>query len=385
MTAAPHPSARRRQLLAGLAGVVGAGVAARAQAAFDPALLDIRRYVYVPSATTADVTVIDADTGRLVRGLQTGMIARQVVVNRATATLLATDATTAAVSLVDVFTATLRKLALPAPAGRLTVGTSGRLAAASDLAGGTITLIDLNDDRVDTVIAGLPRLRDVMFGAQDTVLYIAAEGIDGIGVIDVAAAKLSQQIATFRPTRAGVAALARTPNGRQILAQPQGGGPISVLDPEQGKPVAQLAAGPGVAGMFPSGTGTFLLLPDNAEATLTVFRAEHLEKPVSLPGAAGMVGVYTAWLDSVAFVASAAGRRLLIYDLDTMKPAGEVALNGVPVQGAVTPDSRTLYLAVRDPPCVVAVDGASRAIAATYDLASPPLTALVAGGWGICH
>ncbi len=385
MTPTPPPPAGRRQVLAGLAGALGAAAAAPAQAAFDPALFDIRRYVYIPSATTPDVTVIDADTGRIVPGLQTDMIARQVVVDRATAKLIATDAASATVSLVDVFAGTIRKLALPAPAERLTVGISGRLAAASDLAGGTITLIDLNDGRVDTVIAGLPRVRDVMFGAQDTVLYIAAEGLDGIGVIDVANARLSHQIATFQPTRAGVGALARTPNGRQILAQPQGGGPISVLDPEQGKPVAQLAAGPGAAGMFPSGTGTFLLVPDNDEATLSVFRTEHLENPVALPGAAGMIGVYTAWLDSVAFVPSAAGSRLLIYDLDALRPAGEIALAGPPLRGAVTPDSRTLYLPVRDPPCVVAVDGASRTVSARFDLASPPLAALVAGGWGICH
>jgi DNA-binding beta-propeller fold protein YncE len=380
----PFP-AGRRNLLAGLAGALGGAAAARAQAAIDPALFDIRRYVYVPSATTPDVTVIDADTNRLVRSLRTGIVASQVVVSRSAAALVATDGRSAAVSLVDVFAGTARTLVLPAPAERLTSGTNGRLVAASDLAGGTITLIDAGEGRVDTVITGLPPLRDVMFGGQDTVLYIAAEGLDGIGVIDVASARLSQRIATFRPTRAGVAALARTPNGRQVLAQPQGGGPISVLDLEQGRPVAELAAGPGTAGMFPSGTGTYLLVPDNLKATLAVFRTERLGDPVALPGAAGVIGVYTAWLDSVAFAPSVAGSRLLIYDLDRLQPAGEIALAGTPVHGAVTPDSRTLYLPLLDPPQVVAVDGATRQVTGRFDLASRPLAALVAGGWGICH
>ena len=87
----------------------------------------------------------------------------------------------------------------------------------------------------------------------------------------------------------------------------------------------------------------------------------------------------------VVFIPNSAGYRPLIYDLDARRPAGEIALAGPPLRGAVTPDSRTLYLPVRDPPCVVAVDGASRTVSARFDLASPPLAALVAGGWGICH
>jgi hypothetical protein len=376
----------RRDMLVGLACAIGVGAPTRAHATIEPALFDIRRYVYVPSTTAPDVTIIDTENDWIAGRLHTGIVARQVVVSRETATLIATDGQSASVSLVNVVSGIARTVALPAPVDRLTVGTTGRLVAASDLAGGAIALIDLGEDRQDTVtlITGLPPLRDVMFGNLDTALYIAAGGISGVGVVDVAKARLLHEIATFQPTIAGVAALARTPDGRQLLARAWGG-PISVLDPEQGRAIAQVAGGLGTAGMFPSGTGSYLLIPDNIEATLAVFRSNRLSDPVALPGAVGVIGVYTAWLDSIAFVPSAPRRSVLVYDLDKMHLMDEIALPGTPVAGAVTPDSRTLYLPVLDPPRVVAVDGATRRIAATYDLPSRPLAALVAGGWGICH
>jgi DNA-binding beta-propeller fold protein YncE len=378
---------RRRDVLAGLACAIGVGAPTCAQATIEPALFDIRRYVYVPSTTVPDVAVIDTEDDRIAARLHTGIVARQAVVSRDTATLIATDGQSASVSLLDVVSGKTRTVALSAAVDRLTVGTTGQLVAASDLAGGTIALIDLGEERQDrvTMITGLPPLREVMFGDLDTALYIAAEGLSGVGVVDVAKAKLLHEIATFQPTPDGVAALARTPDGRQVLARPRGGGPISVLDPEQGRAVAQVAGGPGTMGIFPSGTGNYLLIPDDIEATLAVFRSNRLDDPVALPGAAGVIGVYTAWLDSIAFVPSAVRRSVLVYDLDKMHLVDEITLPGAPAAGAVTADSRTLYLPILDPPIVVAVDGNTRRIVATYDLPSPPLAALVAGGWGICH
>jgi DNA-binding beta-propeller fold protein YncE len=373
----------RRALFGGVAGTVGVAGGARGQAV-DPSLSDIRRYVYVPSAGTAEVTVIDADTDRIAGSLPIGVIARHVVVSREAATLVATDASGGG-SLVNVFTGSVRRFVLPAPADQLTIGTNGLLAAAVNLATGTIAVIGLDTGRVDTVISGLPPLRDVMFGTQDTELFIAAEGLDGVGVVDVGAARLVRQIGSFRPARGGVAALARTANGRQVLAQPKDGGPIGVIDLDLGKPVGELAAGGGTVGIFPSGTGGYLFVPDTAEATLAVFRSAALDEPVVLRCATDAVSVHTAWLDSVAFVPCAGSRRLLVYDLDPPRLVGEIPLTGTPLRGVVTPDSRTLYLPLLDPPRVVAVDGSTRRIGATFDLPGRPLSALVAGASGLCH
>jgi hypothetical protein len=357
---------------------------AAASLQFDAALLDIRRYVFVPSAASPVATVIDTDTDRIVGTLHTDIVARQVEVSRELAKLVATDGISAFLSIVDVFGGTTRRIGLAAPAQRLTLGTTGRFLAAADLAGGTITLIDLVNDRVAGTVGSLPKLRDVMFGDKDAALYIATEA-PAVGVIDIENVKRLRDLPPLRAFASGVAALTRMPNGRRILARPEGGGPIGVLDVERGEAVDEIDAGPGTAGAFPSGTGIYLLVPDNAQATLAVFRTEKLRDPVALRGAPGVTGVYSAWLDSVAFVPSATRQRVLVYDLDAQSLAGEIALSGTPARGAVTADSRKLYLPVLDPQQVVVVDGESRRITATIDLPHVPLAAIVAGGWGICH
>jgi DNA-binding beta-propeller fold protein YncE len=372
----------RRSLLGGLAGLAASRPA---WSAVNPALLDISQYVYVPSAVTPDVSVIEIGTNRIVGQLHSGVVPLQAVVSRSAATLVAIDGKSAAACLVDVFAGTTRRVALPSPAQRLTVAANGQLAAATDLPGGSITVIDLGDGRVSHRITGLPRLRDAMFGERDTVLYIAAEGISGIGVVDLASGTMTRQIAAFKPGSAGVAALARTPDGRRLLALPQAGGPIGVIDAASGAVVGQLPAGVGTEGVYPSGIGNFLLIPDSLAATLGVFRTAHPADPVSLPGAAGIVGIYTTWLDSVAFMPSAARRSVLVYDLDSMQRTDDIALCGKPAQGAVTSDSRALYLPVLDPPSLLVLDGESRSITATLEIPHQPLAALIAGGSGLCH
>lgn len=350
----------------------------------DRAAWDISRYVFVPGIGTPLVAVVDSDTDRLAGLLHLGLVPRQVEVSRDLGILVATDGTAAAITVLAAFGGTPRRIALPHAVGRLVLGTTGRLVAAVDSNGGTITLVELAPVRVAATIAGLPPLRDVMFGDKDTQLFVAAETRSEVGVIDVATARLTGEIATILPGPGGVAALARTPDGRRVLARPDRG-PISVLDVARGAPVGALDAGPAASGIVPSGTGALLFGLDDTTATLAVFRGDRTDPPVRLPGAPAQTGVYTAWLDSVAFVPSAAQHRLRIYDLDRLALDGEIALPGRPGRGAVTSDSRKLYLPVSDPPQLVAVDGATRRVVATIALPAPPLSAVIAGGWGLCH
>jgi hypothetical protein len=357
-----------------------------ASATIDPALLDIRRYVYVPAVASDQVAVVDSDSNRITGTLATGVVPRRVVVSRDTATLVAADSKAASLSLVNVFSGDRRLLDLPVQATGLTVGTSGRIAAAFNEDSGMIILIDLDEGWVKSVIPGPRHLHDVMFDGQDTRLLVGAEGLPGIGVVDVQAAQLTHQIALPAGAAGGISAFARTPDGRHVLARSLDGGVISIVDPEEGKAVGQIASAGGVEGMFPSGTGSYLLVPDTEKSVLKVFRSTRpAAESVELPMSAGVTGVYFAWLDSVAFLPSPERNRLLVYDLDRMSQVSEIVLPGPPSPGTVTADSRALYLPVRDPPRLLVVSGETRAVVAQIDLKDAPHSALVAGGWGICH
>lgn len=345
--------------------------------------MDARRFVFVPCADQPNVIVVDSETDRIVATLPLGLLPRQVAVSGGEAKLVATDGKRAVI--VDLAERASRPIDLPHPVARLVLGTTGWMLAAADPDGGMITLYDLRFERVVNRLQGLPALRDLMFSDKDGFLLVAAEGWDAISVVDVNTGRPVSQLAPFRPAPAGIGSLARTPNGRRVLARPQGGGAISVIDLQAGLAVGELDVAPTASGAVPSGTGALLFVPDSVLATLTVFRTDALARRAVLPGAPGLQGVYSAWLDSVAFVPSATRRRILVYDLDRLQPAGDIALAGTPGTGSVTADSRKLYLPLSDPARLAVIDGETRAQIAWLALPAPPLAAIAPGGWGVCH
>jgi len=372
------PRLPRRALLA-LPGITMAR-----SALANPLLLDIRRYVFVPSAERPIVEVLDSQTGTFISSIPLGAVPTQVVISRTEAKLAVAGTETAGIDLVDIGNGSRHRIELSHRIGRLVLGTSGTVLAAADHEGGAITLVDLRSERIIGRLSQVPGLRDMMFGDADKTLYAVGDGWGKIGVFDVATAALVAPIAPFRPAPSGIAALARTPDGQRILARASGDGSISVIDPARALATGELTLA-GADAVFPSGTGRFLFATDSAREKLSVFASSCMQKPVTLAAGPGLGAVYSSWLDSVAFLPSAKLRRVLVYDLDHLRQAGALPLAGTPVSGSVTADSRTLYLALKDPAGLAVIDGQTRDIRATIPLQSHPLAAIVPGGWGICH
>jgi DNA-binding beta-propeller fold protein YncE len=344
---------------------------------------DVTQFVFVPSAEQPTATVVDVGSNRIVGSVGLGAVPQQVLISRTEAHLIVTDGRSSEIVTVDLATLGLTRVPLSHAAERLVLGTNGWLLAAADLRSGTITLFDLRRGIVMGRVDGLPPLRDFMFVDQDGYLFVAAQGWTSIAVVDTNTARVMRWISPDGNT--GIVAFARTPNGRSVLAQPASADPPSIIDVESNKIVGTLGQAVVKDGITPSGTGAFLFIPENRDATFCVYREGRFSSPAILPAKPGMNAVYSAWLDSVAFVSCVPSRELLVYDLDTLRPAGSLPLGGQPGQGGVTPDSAKLYVPLASPSGLGIVDCQNRRVAATLPMASRPLAAVVPGGWGICH
>jgi DNA-binding beta-propeller fold protein YncE len=345
----------------------------------------LRRYAFVPSAASVAIAVIDTDADKIVGTVPLDFVPTQVEVSRELVCLVASDGRSPFLAVIDLQTGAAKRIALPGPANRITLGTSGWLAAVSDLGAGAVSIVDLVKCRVKGTVAQLGAVRDVLFVDQDASLYVAAADESALHVIDVNQVALAGRIPGAGPPGRGVIALARLPNGCRGFALPQGGGPITVLDFEEGTAGAAIDAGPEPAGIYPSGTGAAVFVPDAREPRLAVLRGEGSEPAHFLPAEPGLGPVYSLWLDSVALAPSAARRQVLVYDLDAMQAAGSIALPGQPSRGAVTPDSRKLYLPLTDTRQVLVLDGATRRVLTAIVTPDPPAAVIVPGGSGICH
>jgi DNA-binding beta-propeller fold protein YncE len=345
---------------------------------------DLSRYVFVLGRDSSGVTVFDSASNAVAANLDIGLVPKQVEISRELSRLVATDGRSQRIVVFDVPTETATTIDLPILAERVTLGTSGWLLAVIDTSGGRVAVVDLIKHRVVTVIDGLAGLSDAMFGGQDALLYVATGASQRISIIDIATGQKTGEINTESDAGNGIRSFARLPDGRRILALPEAGGRISIVDPEGGGLIGVVDGGQTPSSIISSGTGKYLLIPDPTRSTIGIASGDHFRSTAQLSSVEGVSAAYPTWLDSVLFTAGT-DRRMAVYDLDAMRQVDQISLPGVPVTGAVTVDSRTLYLPIRDPAKLLVVDGQTRRVVATLDLPASPLAAIVPGGVGVCH
>jgi YVTN family beta-propeller protein len=345
----------------------------------------VARYVFIPSRSAPEVTVVDRNSDAVVGTLDPGLVPEQVVVSEATGKLVAVDGTARGVSVVDLANGRRTAIDLDFTPNRLTASPDGYMVAAADLSTGAVAFIELMHTRVTSRMTGLSPIRDLMFGPDGAFLYLAAERLNGIGVVDVARGKLIEDISIPSLRSANAAGLTRSSSGRMGYVKARGNGTISLFDLSNFRPVRELEVGRQADKAFPTGFGGYLVVPDNSERTVTIIANASSTVAAMLEGAAQMTTVYSGWFDTLALVPSAAERKLLVYDLDRLVRAPDIPLPGVAGPGAVTPDGAKLYLALEDASKVAVIDLQSRKLIRTIAVASNPVAAIMAKSFDVCH
>ena len=96
--------------------------------------------------------------------------------------------------------------------------------------------------------------------------------------------------------------------------------------------------------------------PTTATGHFRSISTATLEVVATLPAAEDVTGVNTGWFETTAFALSRAERKAVVYDLEAMTRAGEIALPGTPETGVTTPDGAKLYVALSDTDQVAVID-----------------------------
>lgn len=352
-----------------------------ARAAFHAAA----RYVFVPLRHSRTVTVVEKSTDRVIGMVHVGLVPNQMVASEAAGKLAAIDGSAAAVSVVDLASGQDITLRLPFAPQRLVMSPDGYMVAAVNADAGAVAFLELTRTKLVSQLEGLSPIRDVMFGPDGAFLYLAAERLSGIGVLDVARGKLIEQIALPALRVNGITSLTRAPNGRIGYAKMRDERAVNLFDLSNFKAIRQVEVAHRSDKVFPTGSGGYLIAPDSSEKTVTIVANASLTVVGMLPGAAQMTTVYSGWFDTLALVPSAAERRLLVFDLDRIARAPDILLPGVAGPGAVTPDGSKLYLALEEMNHVAVVDLQSRKLNRMIALAGNPIAAIMTKSFDICH
>jgi YVTN family beta-propeller protein len=375
------------------------GLATLAAAATAPALaLDARDpYVFVPNRSSADVAVIDTRTDRVVARIPVGRVPHQVVVSDVAGKLVASNTADDTISIVDLSTLQARTLELDDEPEHMALAPDGLLLAIGNLAAGTVSLVSLEQERELARVSGLFDPHNLTFSPDGGLLYVANLGASHVSVVDVASAKVIDEIPVGGPATVAAAAgidaefqgiinVTPTPDGRLGFAAHGEANELAVIDLRTRAVKKNLALGELPWRAYGTADGRFMLVPNNGERTLSVISTAALEVVATLPAAEDVTGINTGWFETTAFALSRAEKKAVVYDLQGMTRAGEIALPGIPETGVTTPDGTKLYVALSDTDQVAVIDVRARALLRTIDgVGDEPWGAMMVGALNYCH
>jgi YVTN family beta-propeller protein len=354
-------------------------------------------YVFVPNRASADVAVIDTRTDRLVARLPVGRVPHQVVVSDVAGKLVASNTADDTISIVDLSTRQTRTLELDDEPEHMALGPDGVLLAIGNIAAGTVSLVSLEQETEFARVTGLFDPHNLTFSPDGALLYVANLGANHVSVIDVASARVIDEIPVGRaPAVAategvgaefqGIINVTPTPDGRLGFAAHGEAGELAVIDLRTRELKKSVALGELPWRAYGTADGRFMLVPNNGERTLSVISTAALEVVATLPAAEDVTGINTGWFETTAFALSRAGRKAVVYDLEAMSRVGEIALPGTPETGVTTPDGAKLYVALSDTDQVAVIDIRARELIKTIDkVGDEPWGAMMIGALNYCH
>ena len=365
------------------------------------ALDDLSHYVFVPNRASADVAVIDTRIDAVVAHVQVGEVPHQVAVSQTHGKMAVTNTADDTVSVIDLATLqTTTTVHLGHEPEHMEIDPSGELLAVGNIGEGTVSLVSLSEERELARVDGLHEPHNMTFDPSGQRLYVGNLGASFVSMIDVPQGALAGEI-VIGPDRAlaardagdtgddayqGIINVTATPDGRLGFAAYGEGDRMAVLDLDSGRTLKTLALGDTPWRAFTTTDGRYMIVPNNGDETVSVVSTESLVEVARLPGGADMTGVNTGWFDSLAFVISRGDDKALVIDLETMTPAGEIALPGTPETGVVTPDGTKLYVALSDAGTVAVIDVRAKAVVATIEgVGAEPWGAHMAGAVNYCH
>jgi YVTN family beta-propeller protein len=355
--------------------------------------------LFVPDRLLAQVTVIDTRTDAVITQIPVGKVPHQVSVSAPLGKLVASNTADDTISIVDLKSfetrATLRLGSAPE---HMELSPDGALLAVGNIEGGTVSLVSLAEEREIARVPGLFEPHNLTFSPDGARLYVANLGAGHISVIDVARAQIVAEIPVaeakllaVKGTDAGagyqgIINVTTSADGRLGFAAHGADDRLAVIDLDKGEKITSLALGDRPWRAYGTAHGQYMIVPNNGDATVSVVSTETLQVVATLPGAAGVTGVNSDPAGKTAFVISRAEEKLVLLDLETLSPAGEIALPGGPETGVVSPHGEKLYVALSGAGKVAVIDVAGRRLVKTIDgVGAAPWGTTMAGADNYCH
>lgn len=345
---------------------------------------DGARYAFMASASSKSISVIDLQEQALVHTIRLQRAPTSVTVSDRLKAVVIGHAPENRLTLIDISTSDLAQIDYPLSLAPSIVEMSP--------VGETVAIYDAQAERLEVHAF---RRRSVLLSADNVQLSTDFTfSIDGAKIywVDDAAGTFNsidlwserERIGLAKP-RSGLSAMSRSIDGTIGFISEASANVVHMIDLLTLTPVLQVPVGSKPGRPWGTADGRYMLVPNNGDSTLTAISTATGESVYTVPAVDNAVSINAGWLDSMAAVVGASGQVAFI-DMDDGKVTTRYELGGVPIDGIVTSDSRTLAVPVPGSGSLVFFDMQDRArVSALGGLAPDIGPAALAISNNLCH
>lgn len=282
----------------------------------------------------ANLSVIDASTGKTVKLIPTGIGPHEVAVSHD------------------------RKWAVVANYGARPAGNS-------------LTLIDLAKlDTVRTISLGtFTRPHGIAFLPDSRTVAVTSETSRAVVLVDVVAGNVTGTIATDQQ---GTHMVSVSADGKRAYTANIGSGTATEIDLESQQALRRFDAGPQSEAVALSPDGKELWVGSNAAGTVSVFDLASSDKVATLAAPGVPIRVYFSPDGKRALVSSAQSGIVRIFDAATRNETAAIEVQGTPIGAVFSPDGSRAYVARNSANDIAVVDLSSMKVVANFATGTGP-------------
>jgi DNA-binding beta-propeller fold protein YncE len=315
-------------------------VSSTAFAQFD----DGARYAFIASASSKSIFVID---------LQEKSLAHTIELTRAPSSVAASDRLHALVigheadrnlTLIDLSTAELTQIEYPLGLMPSTVTMSpvGETVAIFDRETGQLEVHAIHRRAVLLAVDKVRTDSGFTFSADGATIFWVDDSNGTFNAVDLWSE--SRRIELAKPG-SGLSAISRSVDGAVAFVSEASANIVHMIDLKTFAPVLKIHVGNGPSRPWGTADGRFMLVPNNGGRTLTAISTASGESMYTVPAVNHPVFINPGWLDTTAAAVSESGH-VAFFDIGDGSVTARYDLNGAPLDGIVTSDSRTLAIPV---------------------------------------
>ena len=311
-----------------------------ASAQFD----DGARYAFISSASSKSIFVIDLQEKTLAHIIKLTRAPSSVAASERLKALVVGHEADKSMTLIDLSTSELAQFHYPLSLMPSTIAMSpvGETVAIFDSLTGRLEVHAIHRRAVLLTIDDVRTDSEFTFSADGATLFWVDDSDGTFNAVDLWSQRKS--IGLTQPG-SGLSAISRSIDGTVAFVSEASANVVHMIDLKTFAPVLKIDVGNGPGRPWGTTDGRFMLVPNNGGRTLTAISTASGESIYTIPAVDHPVFINPGWLDTTAAAVNESGDVVFI-DIDDGSVTARYDLNGAPLDGIVTSDSRTLAIPV---------------------------------------